>query len=169
MKVCDVLACCAGMFDGLNLNDEIVLKDLEMCYNLVECDLATFYFPLIAKEKIKMNNNIFKYKHFKKKPTRIIKCTNGGKPLRYRIFPEWLYANADEITVKYSYYPDYKGLDSVCDYDTRYLKIMAYGVISEYCLYKGIIEYSELYAKEFKKLVNKKLGGIKGEERKDIR
>lgn len=151
MNLSDVFKKCASIRLDLDLSDEKVVKDLELCYTLVECELATRYFPLIVKEKFYTNgDNIIRYKDFTYSPTSIVRCTDEyGRNLRYRIFPECLFVKANTVNVKYSKYPEVKTINDKSDYSKKYLNALAYGTLAEYSLMKGLRVEAKCYLVDY--------------------
>ncbi len=152
---------------GEELTKDIKDQDLLVkCYNLVEQELATDYFPILEVDKhFNVGERIY-YHDFSRKPymIRSIQDFRGDK-VNYRLFPEYLaiQKNYDGGTffVKYYYLPEEKELYSHSTYGAEYIHILKYGVAAEYCLAIGNFELAKIYSDKYKERIK-----IKGAKKK---
>ena len=154
MKVSEVIELSAVLLD-IELTDE-VKNDLLKCYNLVEQELATDYFPILEVDKFFNVDDKIYFKDFSRK-VYFIKGVQDfrGDKVDYQINPEYIEIkkNYDGGTffVKYYYIPAEKGLYSTCTYGAEYISILKYGIAAEYTLVNAkLCDTAALYkASEF--------------------
>lgn len=150
----------------LLLGEELTkdIKDqglLLKCYNLVEQELATDYFPILEVDKhFNVDDKIY-YKDFSRKAYRIKGIQDfRGDSVQYIIKPEYLELkkNYDGGTffVKYYYLPEEKTLYSHSTYGAEYLHILKYGIAAEYCLANGDFEQAKIYSDKYKERIKAK-------------
>ncbi len=162
MKVSEVIELSALLLD-IELTDDI-RKDLVRCYNLVEQELATDYFPILEVEKFFHVKDKIYYKDFSRKPYMLKGIQDfHGDSVSFRLTPEYinLIKNYDGGTffVKYYYIPEEKALYSNSTYGAEYISILKYGIASEYCLANGDFELAKIYSDKYKERI--KLKGAK--------
>ena len=159
MKVSEVIELSAVLLD-IELTEE-VKNDLLKCYNLVEQELATDYFPILEVDKFFNVEDKIYFKDFTRKPYLIrgIQDFRGDK-VDYRINPAYIEIkkNYDGGTffVKYYYIPAEKSLYSTCTYGAEYVSILKYGSAAEYCLQQGNFELAKIYSDKYKERIKLK-------------
>ncbi|MBR2024000.1 MAG: hypothetical protein IJ996_05765 [Clostridia bacterium] len=138
-----------------NTSGETETNNLVRCYNLVEGELAVDYLPLYAEDEIWTDTGAVFYTELSKKAVRIVAVTDeNGNGVPYKIFPEYLKAQAGKICVRYSYVPTEKGLEEDSDYQLLACKhMLVYGVATEYCLATGLFEEAEVWEKKYRRAV----------------
>ena len=161
MLVIEALKLSAMVVEGdLDVNGE----DLDVwlkCYNLVEQELATDYFPILEVDKFFNVDDKIYFKDFSRKAYFIkgVQDFRGDK-VDYRINPEYIEIkkNYDGGTffVKYYYLPKEKGLYSTCTYGAEYISILKYGIAAEYCLQQGNFELAKIYSDKYKERIKLK-------------
>ncbi len=136
------------------------------CYNSVEDELARTFFPLVAEEEIEITDGKFYYTSLAHTPVKILSLNCGGKPVKYRLTPQYVATNAAAATIKYRYVPSTKTIDDTAEYTESQLNctLMAYGVAAEYCLIQGAAEESKSWESKYKTAVDgfRKLSPLKG-------
>ena len=163
MRVNEILELCAIMLgEEPNDGDEVKDRDLLLkCYNLVEQELATDYFPILEVDKhFNVEDKIY-YKDFSRKPYMIKGIQDfHGDSVYYVITPEYvqLKKNYDGRTffVKYYYIPEEKELYSHSTYGADFLHILKYGVAAEYFLAQGKFELAKIYSDKYKERIKNK-------------
>ena len=159
MRVSEVIELSALLLD-IELTDDI-RKDLVSCYNLVEQELATDYFPILEVDKFFHVEDKIYYKDFSRKGYMIkgVQDFRGDK-VNYKLFPEYiaLQKNYDGGTffVKYYYIPEKKELYSHSTYGAEYVSILKYGIASEYCLANGDFDLAAIYNQKYKERIKLK-------------
>jgi hypothetical protein len=133
----------------LNLDPAPVDYDvLVRCYNLVEQDLATGYFPILEVDKFFNVKDKIYLKDFSRK-LYMIKGVQDfrGDSVKFKVTKATseyveLKKNYEGGTffVKYYYIPEVKTLDDTCTYSADYLDILIYGIAAEYYLTLSKIE-----------------------------
>ena len=159
MRVSEVIELSALLLD-IELTEE-VKPILVRCYNLVEQELATDYFPILEVDKFFHVEDKIYYKDFSRKGYMIkgVQDFRGDK-VNYVLRLEYLelQKNYDGGTffVKYYYTPDEKDFHSQCTYGVEYINILKYGVASEYCLVTGDFEQAKIYNDKYKEIIKLK-------------
>ncbi len=167
MKVKDVVMTAASLLglnqqtqpylEGETENGKQIVDGLLEAFQLVESELALDYVPLITQERLETENGKAAYEQFSKPVSRVLAVTNGqGVELAFQIFPTYLQTDGKEITVKYAYLPQVKGIDEESDYQSRVsVGLMAYGVAAEYCAAQGLYAESAFWNKKYKESIAK--------------
>ena len=161
MLVIEALKLSAMLVEGnLDINGEDVDLWLK-CYNLVEQELATDYFPILEVDKFFRVEDKIYYKDFSRKPYMLKGIQDfHGDSVSFRLTSEYikLIKNYDGGTffVKYYYSPEEKELYSTCTYGADYIHIVKYGVAAEYCLAIGNYELAKIYSDKYRKRIKLK-------------
>lgn len=74
------------------------------CVNATEDELARAFFPLEREEEFKATGGRIYYTVFAKTPVKILSVTQGGRPVKHEISPEYLAAEGT-VRVRYAYCP----------------------------------------------------------------
>jgi hypothetical protein len=159
MQVKEIIELSALLLD-IELTDD-VRKDLVRCYNLVEQELATDYFPILEVEKFFHVKDKIYYKDFSRKPHMLGGIQDfHGESVCFRLTPEYinLIKNYDGGTffVKYYYIPEEKDLYSNSTYGAEYINIIKYGIATEYCLMQGNFDLAAIYSQKYKERIKLK-------------
>lgn len=159
MTVSEVIELSALLLD-IELTDDIK-NNLVRCYNLVEQELATDYFPILEVDKFFHVEDKIYFKDFSRNPYMLKGVQDfHGDSVSFRLAPECikLVKNYDGGTffVKYYYLPEEKGLQSRCTYGADYIHIVKYGVAAEYCLAVGNFELAKIYNDKYKERIKLK-------------
>lgn len=160
MLIKDVLKIAAGTLGletdsgGLAVNhgERSCLLD---CAAAAYAEIVSEYFPLIYDEDIRFNSHgrAF-FGNFSKRFFRALRVSLGGLDVAYTAFHDSLRAevrNAD-VRVRYEYIPpelqdEYGEIEIDAAVTER---ILALGIVAEYCLRNGRFEESALYDKKYK-------------------
>lgn len=112
------------------------------CYNIVADELSREYVKLTYTESFTPINGEVSYERFTFNPIIIksVKNSNGGE-VNYRINPIKIYVN-EPVVVEYVYAVPERNISDECDFSCTAVskRIIAYGVVCEYCLVKGRFE-----------------------------
>lgn len=138
---------------GAQTDDEEneLIKTLICCYNAVEDEIARGYVPLVKHCTMQSENGKFYFGDFLETPLKIISVKAYGVRTDYKIFADYLYAEANKITVEYAFVPAPKSLNSQCAFGFAvdpYL--LAAGVCAEYCLINGEADAAGLWEKKYR-------------------
>ena len=120
------------------------------CFNAVEDEVARKYVPLSAKEELKSFDGKYYYSSFSHPPVTVKKVRADGKEIAFELMLEYLFADADKITVEYTYAPTGKSIDGESDFGAESCRMHALGTASEYCFINGEIEAAELWEKKYR-------------------
>ncbi|MBO5310318.1 MAG: hypothetical protein J6A98_03885 [Clostridia bacterium] len=122
------------------------------CFNFVYKEIASAYFPLLEKEEIKFEDNKFYIEELNKKLLNIKKIFVGRKKLKFFMFPDHIFCEADAASIVYSYLPNDFALDDEVNlFGGRVLaQVMAYGVAREYSFIVGNFADADVWECRFK-------------------
>lgn len=138
-----------------DINNDI--NKLLMATNMINGIIASQYFEIIDNVNINVNNNFIAYADISDKGIIEIKCvTNSdGSPIEYKLYNNGLYVSANNINIKFSYFPKEVTIDDAIDCYMRLNDyVFAQGVVSEYLFLKGDFEESYIWDKRFKNSLN---------------
>lgn len=159
MRVSEVIELSALLLD-IELTEE-VKPILVRCYNLVEQELATDYFPILEVDKFFHVEDKIYYKDFSRKPYMLKGIQDfHGDSVSFRLAPEYINLiknyNGGTFFVKYYYLPEDKELYSNSTYGAEYISILKYGIAAEYCLMQGNFEQAKIYSDKYKERIKLK-------------
>lgn len=159
MKVSEVIELSALLLD-IELTEDI-RNNLVRCYNLVEQELATDYFPILEVDKFFHVEDKIYYKDFSRKPYMLKGIQDfHGDSVGFRLAPEYINLiknyNGGTFFVKYYYLPEDKELYSNSTYGAEYISILKYGIAAEYCLMQGNFEQAKIYSDKYKERIKLK-------------
>ena len=161
MLVIEALKLSALLVEGdLDIDGEDIDLWLK-CYNFVEQELATDYFPILEVDKFFHVEDKIYFKDFSRNPYMLKGIQDfHGDSVSFRLTSEYikLVKNYDGGTffVKYYYLPEEKSLQSHCTYGADYIHIVKYGVAAEYCLAVGNFELAKIYNDKYKERIKLK-------------
>ena len=159
MKVKDIVFAAAqtlGLYEGVaayfNEGKTELEREAELllaCLNRVECALALEYLPLYAEDELLAVTNRVEFASLKYSPVRILGVEDGaGNPVKYKLYPKYLKAQAGICKVTYSYTPDEKSMEDESDFAALATNsLLIYGVLAEYCAVEGRFEESAVWEK----------------------
>ncbi len=138
--------------EGKEGGDEALAQELLRCYNMVEREMASKYFPLKSLESFITTTGLLPISHLFHPLIQIIKVTDEeGNLLPYRTAFERLEVQAGKVWVSYTYYPVAKKFGEHCAYRRQELvHLFVYGIASEYCYKAGLYEEAELWERKYK-------------------
>lgn len=159
MKVSEVIELSALLLD-IELTEDI-RNNLVRCYNLVEQELATDYFPILEVDKFFHVEDKIYYKDFSRKPYMLKGIQDfHGDSVSFRLAPGYINLiknyNGGTFFVKYYYLPEDKELYSNSTYGAEYISILKYGIAAEYCLMQGNFEQAKIYSDKYKERIKLK-------------
>ena len=145
MKVKDIVLAAAkalGLYDGVvayfDNGEETLKREAELllaCFNRVECSLALEYLPLYAEDELLTVTERLEFSSFTYSPVRILSVEDGeGNPVKYKLYPKYLKAQAGHCKVTYTYTPNEKGIEEESDFSLLTSEtLFVHGVLAEYC------------------------------------
>ena len=123
------------------LNDEQnnLRRTFLIYLNAVIDELARGYFPLEKVEKMHSPTREFAFADFSEGPTKIKRVTDGKNPVKWHIYPDYLHADAENITVRYEYCPAPFGEDDEFRYPVFAVseRLVEYAMAAEHFLVLG--------------------------------
>lgn len=161
MTVLDVVCSAVKMLGDIDLHDYLAgkasgqaeyLNDKELlliAYNQA-IETAVNYCPLVYTQSLSPVSGSVKYQKFSKNPYKILKITTTDSLQSVEILPTEIKTNS-KITVEYVYVPTVSTLNDSFVYEFSPLSKtdVAYGVLSEYLIYKGRFEEASAYLDKF--------------------
>lgn len=140
---------------GSELTDEVArLNRACLTYlNAVFDELARGYFPLDAEEDMSSRNGTFPFSGFSRKPLEIKRVTEGGKPVKWHISPDYLIASGNNIRVYYTYVPSPLTAADECEYPVFAVgeRLIEYGIAAEYFLVLGDATSSAVWEDKYRR------------------
>lgn len=133
-------------------NTQKNLNLLVKCFNIVNSEIATDYFPLITLEKISVKDGSFKLIDLQNDFYKLIKLEDkDGLSVCYEIYDNILYVKNGEYNLVYCYVPQKLTLNSeVNNFNGKLVdRIFAYGINKEYCFISGLYSEAECYKNKF--------------------
>lgn len=142
---------------GIELTDENTER-LLTSYNLVENELAMYYFPLRLVDKLLVQYNKIKYAELSEQAWRIINVLDfQNDEVKFRLYPEYIELkknyNWHYFFVLYNYVPKEKLIYDNCEYNADKEDLIKYGVCAEYCLANGDYEQASFWQGKYKNLI----------------
>jgi hypothetical protein len=173
MSVKEILILCAEILDDANLknyflnaeiaDEQTASEDAELllkCYNLVADEISREYFLLTYEETFTPENGEISYLKFTKNPV-LIKSVNylNGVEANCSINPVSIYVNKP-VKVTYAYACDEKTLNDISDFTATKIskRVLAYGVVVEYSLIKGMYEQAVTWRDKYRESLQSCLG-----------
>lgn len=136
--------------------EERNLNLLMRCFNLAYKELATDYFTLVAKEKVKIENGVFYLTDLAEEFYKIIKVEDkSGKNIKYEIYGSSLFCKDGEYFVYYAYVPSFAKLNTeLNNFNGKATeRIFVYGLNKEYCFISGLYSEAESYKVKFEEAI----------------
>lgn len=149
--------------NALDVEKQQAVKTLLYCFNAVADELARAYFPLKARESVKVSGGIISVFGLKQKPVRILSVESGGRNVEWNVYPEYIRVNADEVVVEYEYCPEEKEEkdDAIFGDVIVGARMVVYGMAAEYCLINGEIESANAWESKYRQEIDKALSSQK--------
>lgn len=125
---------------GSPTDEAVRLKRALLTYlNAVLDELARGYFPLDTEEEMSSEDGVYSFGDFLKAPFKINRVTDGENPVEWHIYPDYLRANAQNITVYYEYLPPVLSENDEFFYPVFAVgaRLVEYGMAAEYSLVSG--------------------------------
>ena len=120
--------------------------------NLVINELACSYIPAITLEKAIATKGKVYYRDLLKTPLKVLRVVDeSGENVPFKTFPEFISVDGVCVWIEYEYAPDKKGLDEDICYMEKDLpmRVLAYGVASEYCITEGAFDEAVMWHKRY--------------------
>lgn len=129
------------------------LKNLLLCFNLIVCEVARDYLPLLHTEKIVFQEDKFAYSDLQKVILDVFSLTNAsGKKIRYKLFPTFINASVNQAEITYSYEPqNFEFYDEITSFAGRIpARVLAYGVAMEFCFLSSLSTEALIWEERYK-------------------
>ena len=119
----------------------------------VENEVALDYLPLVAEDEIVSETGVVFFSELTKKATRILKISGeSGENVPFAIYPQYVKTQPSKMVVRYAYTPSEKGIDDEVEAQACVsVRLLAYGVASEYCLGEGLYSEASVWEGKYKK------------------
>ncbi|MDD4685756.1 MAG: hypothetical protein PHI76_00485 [Clostridia bacterium] len=147
-----------SLFDE-NISEEITesqqkeIDFLVRCFNLIYKETSADYLPLLYEEKITFKNGQFEFNLLTESILEVYRLyDNNDNNISYKIFSNYIKANANSANIIYSFIPDNLNLDEeVLLFGGKLLpQVLAYGIAREYCLISGEHSEADIWEKRYK-------------------
>lgn len=139
---------------GAKPDDEHLLT----AYNLVEQELAGYFFPLATIDKVFGVDDKIYYNSLHNQAIVIKEISDArGGSVKFRDLPEYIKIskNYDGKTFYVRYYrmPRLKVIEDVSEYNARYYDLMVLGVCAEYWTLNGVYDIAEMYSEAYSRAI----------------
>ena len=177
MKVIDILKR-VGKYLGIeeteelpNLNDDERAKNicetLLFCLNEVISELSSDYFPQIVEEEYQLNQAKINFDELSKNILKLYSIKNSrNEYLKFTINSQSASVNTGQrkVFIRYSYMPDnISSFNADIDFKGRGVteRLIALGVATEYCLYKGKLSEANMFEARYRDAIRSALVPVK--------
>lgn len=126
---------------------------LVRCFNLIYKEVSADYLPLLYDEQIKFIAGKFELSNLTQTILDVFKLyDNNENNIEYKLFPNYIKANAEIANITYSYVPkDLILEDDVIMFGGKILpQVLSYGIAREYCLISGDHSEADIWEKRYK-------------------
>lgn len=138
------------IFDGTSIERTINL--MIHCFNIINSEIATDYFPLVSLETIEVKNGIFNLASLDHEFYKLVKLEDKNfLSAKYEIYDNILYAKDGKYKIVYCYVPEKVTLNSeINNFNGKVLdRVFAYGINKEYCFISGLYSEADSYKTKF--------------------
>ena len=133
-----------------------VVQTLLYCINATEDELARYYFPLKCTETLISNDKTFYFSNFSRTPVRILNVESGGREVKFKLFTNYITADAEKIDITYCYAPAKKTVDGTGEFGgIGDGNITALGAAAEYCLICGEASLAEVWETRYREAIDR--------------
>lgn len=127
------------------------IERLIECFRIVEQDIATGYLALTTKESMETEDGKIFYASLQKPVVSVLRTEVNDVGVPFIVYPDRIETKRGKVDVVYSYLPNEKGLEDDCEFLKRIpISVVAYGVVSEYCLMNGLYTEASLFDQKYK-------------------
>ncbi|MDE5943749.1 MAG: hypothetical protein K2H30_06055 [Clostridia bacterium] len=148
-----------GELDG---GEKDTVNTLVHCFNAVEDEVARSYIPLCAEQTVISYSGEFYYTLLEHTPVRINSVLSDGEAVSFKLYPEFIKADATKAVVQYDYAPAVKDIDGVSEFNCAVgVYLFACGAAAEFCLINGEIQAAEIWESKYRQ-------EIEGVQRKSV-
>ena len=121
------------------------------CLNNVLIDIATNYILLKKQETISVVDNVFNCQLLEKPIYKVLKVFDLCGDIEFQFLDNYLACKNGTCAIKYAYYPsEVYFISDVNTFDGKVsLLTFAYGIVREYCLFKGDYEQASMWDQKF--------------------
>lgn len=132
-------------------DDGEIVNTLLYCVNAVEDELARYYFPLTATEKLQSESGEYSFADFTYIPVKILSVKRDGKKVKFTLDTGKMITDCKEIEVEYGYAPKKKTMDDESAFgDELDVNIAACGAAAEFCLISGETSLAEVWETRYR-------------------
>ncbi len=116
------------------------------CFNVIENEIALDDYPLKRTEKLSFMNGFLPFSAFSSPPIDVCSVQAGGERIKFALTCDGVRSDCAEAEVTYCYAPSKKGIDGTSEHGGKIsARLMAFGIVSEYCFIKGRYEEGKLW------------------------
>ena len=126
------------------------IDTLTRCANLTINELAGSYIFMQKEEGI--SGEIIKYTDLSETILKVIKVLDAsGNKIKFKMMPEYVKLSSFGAKIIYNYLPSNYGLEDIIGYTEKDIssRIIAYGVVAEYCLVVHAFSESVMWHQRF--------------------
>lgn len=145
-----------NLLDGENEADDVQnseINTLVACCNLVVNQVASEYITLTDTKTITTSSGVVNYGSLSSKTiVDILKVKLNGVEVDYKCNANSLVTSPGTLEIEYAYQPSVSYLNSTIDFNNFKLsdRVLAYGVVAEYCYINGRYDDATIWDNRFK-------------------
>lgn len=157
MTVREVLLLAAALLDDSELSASLAGSSAEgeagvllQCFNIVENEIALDDYPLKKTETYVFENGLLPFEKFSVRPVDVCSVNHGGR-LPFTVSYQGVLCNCSEAEVTFTYAPKKKTIGEESELGEKVsARLMAFGVVSEYCFIKGRTEEGKIWGVKYR-------------------
>ena len=138
---------------NLTETEEKELDYLKRCLYLITNEISTDYLSIYAEKTVGFSNGEIALSDIDSSIYEIVKITDvNGKNIRFKIYDNTIYANANKAIIKYTKFAKNVDLDGECeDFSGRIPdRVLAYGVAMEYSFVSSLFDDATIWENRYK-------------------
>ena len=131
-----------------NINFAVLLR----CVNFVVANIATNYFPLVARQSFVVTNGRIRLSEFEKPLVSIRQIARNGREVEHKLHSGYINVPNGNLHVEYSYMPQIKTGEEQNPFEITPSAI-EYGILSEYAFISGMMNEATVWNGKFTELL----------------
>lgn len=138
------------------LTDEqnAIVNDLVKCFNLINNEIASEYFPIIKCENAKTENFKINLSSLSNSVLRVIAVQDYyGRKIKFKIYDDYIMAIANNVNVIYQSLPGNLSLSDEF-FTTLPNRVYAYGIAREYYFLQTLFDEADVWEERFKDVLS---------------
>ena len=131
-----------------------IVSELEKCFNLVNNEVASEYFPILKCENIKPINFKVSLSSLSSPVLRVVSVQDSQcRKVKFKVYDNYLMAFANDVNVIYQSLPNDLSINDDF-YTTIPNRVYAYGVAREYYFLHTLFDEADIWEERFKDVLS---------------